>query len=232
MTEKNSLPLLRTLRTTHNLTQEQVATHIGVSRVSYIALEKGSRALLFTEAEAIAKLYNITLDQLAENSQYNLEKYQAMIRFALRAAAKEKYVLKKTKLSQLLYLADMRHYYQHDRSISNIPYRKCLFGPAIDSYLSIIEELELTGVIEITQVLRDDYHMYEIRESKTSQKQPLTLVAAAEAKTINAIVEAWGAASTNSVTHFIEAQLPYRETALLQCIPYERIKEEEAYRVS
>lgn len=116
--------------------------------------------------------------------------------------------------------------------MSGIPYRRQAYGPTIDNYLTLIEELEYNGTIVITQVLREDYHMYEITESRFSQKKPITHLTAKEQKTITAITTAWCDAPTATLTTFIEAQLPYRETTIGHIIPYERILEAEHHQIS
>ncbi len=223
---------LKSLRLAHEFTQLAVANAINISRASYLALEKGTRELMFKEALLLAKLYRITLEELAHEESYDYAKYTDMMRLVLRVAATEKVTMKKTKLSQILYLADMRHYHQNHISMSGIPYRRQAYGPTIDNYLTLIEELEYNGTIVITQVLREDYHMYEITESRFSQKKPITHLTAKEQKTITAITTAWCDAPTATLTTFIEAQLPYRETTIGHIIPYERILEAEHHQIS
>ena len=222
---------IRTLRITQGLTQDHVAKQIGISRVSYVALEKGTRALMFAEAVGLARLYGISIETFATTVGHDVEKYKEMILMILRTAHSMKVTIKKTKLAQLLYLIDMRHYYQTSQSLSGMTYRRFSFGPAAEIYLQLIEEPELNGTIVITQVSRDDYHMYEISESRGSAARPIKRLTNKEQKSITEVVSAWAPVSTAELTNFTSNQLPYRETAPGQVIAYNLILQEERHNV-
>lgn len=224
--------LLRYLRTERDLTQSEVARRLALSRASYLALEHGSRELSLKEALAVTALYNINIEQLVNNTRPDYEKYQMMTRQFLRLAQAEKVALKKTKLSQLLYLADMRTYFELKESMSGMIYRHYEFGPAADAYFRLIEEMELRGDINITQVTRDDYHMYEIKEARAAGRQKLNLLTKRDVATLTAVFHAWKNAPTAELTKFIMTQAPLTETAVGEEIPYHLILKEEAHLVS
>jgi transcriptional regulator with XRE-family HTH domain len=224
--------LLRYLRDERGLTQTEVAKRLKLSRASYLALERGSRELTLREALVATALYGITIEHLIHNTMPDYEKYQMMVRAFLRLAQAEKVALKKTKLAQLLYLADMRTYFETKKSMSGMTYRHYEFGPAADAYFRLVEEMELRGDISITQVARENYHMYEIKESRGSARQPLHLLTKRDTDTLTAVFHAWRDASTAELTKFIMAQAPLRETSLGEEIPYELIRQEAPHLVS
>ena len=55
---------LRNARRDRGLTQEQVASDLGLSRTSMVALEKGERGVQPTELVALARMYGRPLDEL------------------------------------------------------------------------------------------------------------------------------------------------------------------------
>ncbi len=224
--------LLRFLRTEKKLSQLEVAKRLKLSRASYLALERGSRELTLREALVIMNLYGITLTELTDNQRPDYEKYQMMVRVLLRTAATEKITLKKTKLCQLLYLIDMRSYYETKKSMSGMRYRRYTFGPSSDVYLRMIDELEAAGEITITQIARDDYHMYEIKESRGSARKKIQHLTSQESGLIMAVFHAWQTASTNELQSFISAQTAYQNTLPGEEIPYEAILKEPAHLVS
>lgn len=56
---------LRKIRTSRNLSQEFVAESIGVSTSSYARYESGKTGITIEHVIALAKLYNMSLDQIA-----------------------------------------------------------------------------------------------------------------------------------------------------------------------
>lgn len=223
--------LLRFLREENNISQVEIAKRLDLSRASYIALEQGTRELTLKEGYKITQLFNITFENLLNNTKPDLQVYKDMIRVVLRTAQQERKVIKKTKLSQILYLADMRHYYENKESISGMPYRKYTFGPAADSYFRLIEEMEIAGEINIMQIARDDYHMYEIKETRSGQRKKTNLTD--KKNTLLAtITRAWLDATTADISNFINDQTAYRKTLSGDIIDYQLILEEDPHQVS
>ena len=222
---------IKYLREERSLAQAEVATATNMSRASYVALEKGTKELSLAEAIALTKLFGITIDQLVQTKAPNLEKYRELMVAFLREAKISKVALKKTKLANLLYLTDFAWYYVNDTSISNVTYRKITFGPVADSYFRLLEEMEQGGVINIKQIYRDDYHMYEIEESRASAKKNLTSLSKKELLHIHKIWQQWEKAGTAEITKFVCEQKPYQQSVFGEIIEYNLIKDEDSYNV-
>jgi len=222
---------IKHLRENRGLSQAEVAEHINMSRPSYVALEKGTKELTLAEAEALVQLFGITIDELLRTRIPNETKYKQMLLAYLREAKESGKILKKTKLAKLLYLADFSWYYTHLESMSGMTYRKIDFGPVPDSYFGLIEEMEVKGELNIKQIRRDDYHMYEIEETRASEKQPLDLLSKEELKHIKAVWKKWEDAKTNEIVSFTHGQEPYKYAFKGEIIPYELITQEEPDRV-
>ena len=218
---------IKELRETRGLSQAEVAKKISMSRASYVALEKGTKELSLSEAQKVVSLFGITIDELLSARVPNLAKYKEMIRAYLREAKRTGTTLKKTKLANLLYFADFAWYYTHKESLSGMTYRKLEFGPVPDAYFSIIEEMETNGELNITQVARDDYHMYEITETRASEKRPLDLLSKKEVQLIQAIWKKWEDAKTEEIVRFTYNQTPYTSAEVNGNISYEAITKED-----
>lgn len=218
---------IKDLREARGLSQALVAKEIGMSRASYVALEKGTKELTLAEAQAVVKLFSITIDELLSAQVPNVEKYKHMVRAYLRAAEQSDTTLKKTKLANLLYLTDFAWYYAHAKSMSGMTYRKLEFGPVPDAYFSIIEDMERKGEINVTQVARDDYHMYEMTETRASQKGHLSLLSKKEMALIQAIWKKWESAKTEEIVRFTHEQVPYANAEENGNLSYESIMQED-----
>ena len=220
---------IKYLREERKLARADVATAASMSRASYVAVEKGTKELTLAEADAITKLFGITIDELLRTEAPNLVKYRQMISAFLRAVKTDRTALKKTKLAQLLYLADFSWYYLQQKSMSGVSYRHTDFGPLSDVYFRLLEEMEAGGCINIKQIYRDDYHMYEIEETRTAAKKPLTELSKKEQTHLNTIWSQWRDASTAEIVTFTSEQTPYRESVTGEIISYDTILGEDAY---
>ncbi len=218
---------IKELRETRELSQAEVAQRIGISRASYVALEKGTKELTLKEAQAVIQLFSITIDELLSAQTPEREKYKHMIRAYLREADTHGSILKKTKLANLLYLADFAWYYTHKQSMSGMTYRRLAFGPVPDSYFSVIEEMEGDGELNITQVARDDYHMYEMEETRASKKEALHLISKKELELIKNIWKRWEDAKTEEIVRFTHNQTPYATAEENGNLTYEKILQED-----
>lgn len=223
--------LVKYLREERDLSQAVVATRTKMSRASYVAVEKGTKELTLAEAAALTKLFGISLDALLETEVPNLAKYQQMLLAFLRAAKKSKQSVKKTKLAKLLYLADFSWYYLQKKSMSGVQYRRGDFGPVADTYFRLLDDLEQNGTVTIKQIYRDDYHMYEIEETRGASKKPLTLLTPKELRHVEKIWLAWAESSTAEIVKFTLEQTPYQSTIPNEIISYELITREASHMI-
>jgi transcriptional regulator with XRE-family HTH domain len=223
--------IIKHLREERGLSQALVAAKTGMSRASFVAVEKGTKELTLREAVALTSLFTITLEALVLSEMPDTKKYQQMMLAFIRAAKKSKQVVKKTKLAKLLYLADFSWYYLYTESMSGVRYRRSDFGPYADEYLRLLEEMEHTGALVIKQIYRDDYHMYEIEETRGSSKKPLTLLSKKELAHIEKIWLAWAGATTAEIVTFTIEQRPYQNATPNEIIPYASIKEEASHMI-
>ncbi|HEY4483234.1 MAG TPA: helix-turn-helix domain-containing protein, partial [Candidatus Paceibacterota bacterium] len=122
--------IIKDLRTKVGLSQLSVAQKMGISRQSYMAVERGTRELSLGEAEKICGIFGISIEVLESGETQNYEKYKQMILSFLRLDNK----IPKTKLAKLVYLADAGWFYYHLKSMSGMQYRKIQYGPVADPY--------------------------------------------------------------------------------------------------
>ena len=101
---------LKSARTARGLTQDQVAQAIGLARPTYALIESGKRDVTLSQAETLAALLRISVDELRGvgipvfNTETSMEKYKQMILNALEAGADKDGKITKTKLAKLVYV--------------------------------------------------------------------------------------------------------------------------------
>lgn len=215
---------VRENRRARDISQAEMAEKLGISRASYIAVEQGKRELSLNEAQKIADMFGIPLENLKQGMAQNYEKYKQMILAYLRCAADSDGKITKTKLAKLLYLADFAWFYGKLESMSGMQYRKNHYGPVPDMYFRALDELEETGHISVD---RKDERAILISENKSSAKIKLEEIGKNEMDLIKKISGKWRGKRTSEIVNFTHNQLPYKICEENEIIPYGLITQED-----
>ena len=218
---------LKSLRVNRDLSQALVAKRIGISRQSYMAIERGSRGLTLQEAEGLCELYGISIGELAQATVPQYEKYKQMILGYLKSSVSIDGKVPKTKLAKLLYLADFAWYYENLESMSGMPYLRRTYGPIPDSFYRALDELAEEGKITIES--RGDAMLVFIGAG--AKRQKLDLLSNDEIDLIKRISTKWKNKRTQEIVDFTHEQLPYKLCAPDEAIPYELITQENPENV-
>jgi DNA-binding XRE family transcriptional regulator/uncharacterized phage-associated protein len=228
---KNTHEVLIAMRHTRGYTQEQVAQIIGVSRPSYIAIEAGRKDMTIRQAERVASLLHINIEDLlgvkdGASTFANIldvtEKYKQIILNSIQfgGAAKDSKITK-TKLAKIVYLADFIWYYENGNPMSGVIYRKLPRGPVADMYFRALDELEEDGAI-----LREERARGAIMFSLVEQAAPISRLSNDEIALIKKIGEIWRDKPTQDIVNFTHEQLPWKTCGDGEIIPYSLILQE------
>jgi DNA-binding XRE family transcriptional regulator/uncharacterized phage-associated protein len=221
-------------RLARGYTQEQVAHAVGVSRPTYINIESGKKELTIRQAEALASMLRISMEDMlgsADGSSMfsdvmkSTEKYKQIILNSLKYGAGEDGKITKTKLAKLVYLADFIWYYLKLSPMSGMTYRKLPRGPVADVYFRALDELEEDGTIIREQKGK------AILFSITEKEAPTGGLSGDELNLIEKIGKAWSRKSTDDIVNFTHEQLPWQICRDGEIIPYGLITQEEPERV-
>lgn len=218
--------LIKSLRQKKGVSQQEIASKLGVSRASYIAIEKGKRELSLKEAGVLTELFDVTLEDILSGDGKKYKKYEQMLFAFLRNISGDGKITK-TKLAKFLYLADFGWFYGTHESMSGLPYRKIEHGPVPDYYFRLLEELDGDGKISIKP--KDKALL--ISETRTGQKVDDDMLNTEEKKLIKKISNKWQDKDTKEIVDFTHNQLPYIFADKGAIIPYELITQEDPKHV-
>lgn len=213
---------VRELREEANLTQDQVAEKLGMSRATYIAVETGRRDLSASEIADVATMYKITMPELFGQRRNNM-KFMQMYFYIL---SKFRDGIPKTKLAKLLYLADFRNYYENLEPMSGVYYVRRQYGPLADCFLDLTDILYDSGKISIDKLPEGAF----IIRSK-SYVQSYDLLSDNEKKEMDEICELWRNKSTREIVNYTHEQKPWASCRDGEYIPYELIIQEDPEHV-
>lgn len=155
---------IKQLRLKNHFNQSFVAGHIGVSRPTYLEVEKGDRDLTITEAKKLADLYGLSLDsflnqeeinvvvkkQEKEKSpknevrisipQNNLEKFKQVLLYILAKVGSQPNI-GETAIYKLLYFIDFDYYEKYEEQLIGAKYIRNNYGPTPIHFHKIIDEM-------------------------------------------------------------------------------------------
>jgi len=164
------------LRQKNNLTQEFLASELGISRPTYVQIERGERDLTIRQAQKLAGIFNIPLDMFLRGQEgprvvLNVEKAKKQIsspepeiRISVPQEKIDKfhqvllYIIKKvrgksnagkTVLYKLLYFIDLDYYEKYEDQLMGLAYIKNQYGPTPQLFDDFAKEMVRKNEIEI-----------------------------------------------------------------------------------
>ncbi|MFH0854881.1 MAG: type II toxin-antitoxin system antitoxin SocA domain-containing protein [Candidatus Falkowbacteria bacterium] len=167
---------IENLRKKFNLSQEQLAKELGISRPTYVQIEKGEKDLTIKEARILASIFNMTLEEFinkGEPAKVNIEirksdgkekiKERADIRISIPQENLDKfreaviYILKKVGWKpnfgmavfyKILYFIDFDFYEKYEEQIFGATYIKNHYGPTPVMFAKVLTKMKDKNEIE------------------------------------------------------------------------------------
>jgi len=212
---------LEKIRSSRNLTQEQISDILGVSRATYISVIKGKRDLTTGELEKLSVYFNVPISEFFDQPRNN-EKFKQMYFYILRQF---KEGIPKTKLAKLLYLADFGYFYDNLVSMSGVRYVRRDYGPVADIFFELTDDLYDRGKINITPL------DYALMIYSTTIEQDDSLLSEDEKDLLKKVCMFWKDKRTNEIVNFTHEQKPWKMCRDGEYIPYSLIIQEDPNNV-
>ncbi len=204
-------------RTARELTQEQVANFLGVSRATYLNIETGKSKPNVDIMERLASKLNVPVAEFFDEPRNN-EKFEQMYFYIL---GHFKGGVPKTKLAKLLYLADFSYFYDFLVPMSGVRYVRRSYGPVADIFFETTENLFDNGKINIKPLDR------ALMISSITYKPNDNLLNSAEKKRLDEICELWKDKDTQEIVNYTHGQKPWKACLDGEYIPYSLITQED-----
>lgn len=214
---------LHNIRTKNNWTQAEMANFIGVSRPTYISLEKGDISITIDQLNKLADKIGCDPQDVLTQDVVNEEKYREVLLETIRHGAATDGKITKTKLAKLIYLNDFSWYYQHLESMTGAKYRRLAQGPVPNIYFAKVEELITEGVLNLD--IKNGSQMISLSRAGLMQKP--NLLTLEEKNLIKKVSLKWQGKRTEEIVKFTHEQLPYKICSPGEVIPYELITQQE-----
>lgn len=222
-------------RKKRNLTQEYLASELGVSRPTYVQIEQGARELTISEAEKLARIFDISLEGLLQEKeasitvnieknkqqlpvespdddirinvpQKNLEKFKEVLLYVLSKVGGKPNV-GETVLYKLLYFIDFDYYERYEEQLMGATYIKNHYGPTPIEFKDIVEDMIKQG--EIVRVT-SKYFNHPQRKYLPVKNPDLTkLKDARELQHIDEVLARLGDKNATELTEYSHEDIPW-----------------------
>lgn len=213
------------LRKKYGYSQQEIADKLGITRQTYIKIEKDENQPTTKQLEILANLYGVPVEEFFYGVQ-NIEKFKQMYLYILSKFKKNG--IPKTKLAKLLYFADFRHFYNNLESMSGVLYRCKDYGPLADPFLDLTEDMSESGEIQI-ECLSGGANMISIKS--TTFNNSYDLLTTEELQEIDDICKKWKDIDTKQIVNYTHQQKPWMACRKNEIIPYELILQEDPEHV-
>ncbi len=232
-------------RKKREMTQEYLAKEIGVSRPTYVEIEQGNRDLTITEAQKLAGIFDMSLDDFLNANEKEIEvdfkeeeiekKVKPEMRIILPHANVKKfkevllYLLEKvgsrpnigeTAIYKLLYFIDFDYYEKFEEQLTGARYIKNHFGPTPIEFKGITDQMAAIGEVE---KIKSKYFQHEQKKYLPRRSANLKVLSAQEIQHIDEVLArlAWKNASELSV--YSHSDTPWRVHKMGEEISYETV---------
>ena len=235
---------LRELREEKKLSQEFVAKKIGISRQTYIEIEKGNAELSISQAQKIAELFDVSLENLVpgkkektadvvlerENKKIdndmqirvthkNLNKFKQVLLYILEKVGGKPNV-GETVLHKLLYFIDFDYYEKFEENLMGATYIKNHHGPTSIELSAILKEMQKKGEIE---AVNSKYFKYEQKKYLPRKHPDLEKFSAREIEHIDDVLARLSAKNAKEIEIYSHGDIPWKSAEDGKQLSYESV---------
>lgn len=241
LTQKQLGQRIRKLRDGKELSQEELAKFIGISRAALSELERGNRSLGALELVKMAKIFELSADEFFQNKRVEIEdsiksKYVVDINKGIKFESEKLrelilYILSKcggkpnfgeTVLYKLLYFIDFDAYETMGETITGMNYIHQKFGPIpqLRQYQPVIQTMRDNQEIK---VFNQDYYGKIQKRYIALKDYKIDKFSVKEKELIDRALTRLSGMSARQVEEYVHGDAPWRSTKNNEIIPYDLV---------
>jgi transcriptional regulator with XRE-family HTH domain len=238
---------IQQLRKKNNLTQEFLASELGISRPTYMQIEQGKRDLTITEAEKLASIFGIPFEDFRHGKdssvtaeikkdktkpktkkqeirisvpQKNLKKFKEVLLYVLSKVGGKPNV-GEAVLYKLLYFIDFDFYEKFEEQLVGATYIKNHYGPTPVEFKVMVDDMIKNG--EIVKI-EGKYFNYPQRKYLPIREPDLTkLKDARELRHIDEVIARLGDKNATELSEYSHEDTPWLVAKENQPLNYEAV---------
>ena len=239
---------IRTLRKRRELSQEHVADELGLSRPTYVQIEKGGREPTLSEIDKLAALFAVSREDFlsahAPKASYEVvlereNKPKHDSKPDMRISVPQKrigifkevllYLLEKvgakpnvgeTVLYKLLYFIDFDFYEKYEEQLIGATYIKNHHGPTPVEFKKIVDQMIRDGEIE---PVRSSYFQYPQRKYLPHREPNLNKFTGQALKHIDEVIARYSDMNAADLSDYSHDDVPWITAENGQALDYEAV---------
>lgn len=235
---------LRHLRAKQNISQEKLAQEIGLSRPTYLQIEKGERELTVTEAQKLAGIFGMSLEDflMGKEHQVSLPKLPSKqkaveekndIRINVPQEKMDKfreillYILQKigakpnvgeTVIYKILYFMDFDFYEKFEEQLMGLKYIKNHHGPSPVGFTQLVAKMEADN--DLVRV-KSKYFQYDQKKYMPLREPDLSKIDARELQHIDVELARLSHMNATQIREYSHGDLPWKVHKMGEQLEYE-----------
>lgn len=237
---------IQKLRKKHGFSQKDLAKQLGISRPTFMQIEKGERELNISEAKKLAGIFGLSLNDFlaGENPrdtsliikkrkgkklkkmdvrisipQKNMEKFREVLLYILeKVGAKPN--IGETAIYKLLYFIDFDFYEKYEKQLIGATYIKNHYGPTPNEFKAIIENMEKVGEIEL---VKSKYFQYDQKKYLPHRAPDLSKLSAQEIAHVDDVLSRLSDKSAKELSDYSHTDVPWLVHEPGETISYESV---------
>jgi len=246
MTELNRIigKKINSLRKSKDISQQDLANYLGISRPAITQIEKGKRYLTPEEIMKLSEYFNISPNEIinpklkteviiqdankipkVEESirisipQKNLKKFKETLLYILnKVGAKPN--IGETVLYKILFYIDFDYYERYEEQLIGATYIKNHFGPTPKEFIKVVEMMEKDE--ELTR-LKDKYFTHPQTKYLPLREPDLSIFSGREVELIDEVLNKLSDMNASQISNYSHNDVPWLTTEEGKIIPYESV---------
>jgi len=230
-------------RKKHNLTQEFLASNIGVSRPTYIQIEQGEKDLTISQARKLADIFGLSLEgflaekgsklkvilekeKVAKSSDMtiriqrkNLKKFKQVLLYILEKVGSKPNV-GETVLHKLLYFIDFDYYEKFEENLMGATYIKNHHGPTSIELGAIMKDMQDSKELE---AVNSRYFKYDQKKYLPLKRPNLDVLSAREIEHIDDVLARLADKNAKEIENYSHGDIPWLAADDGQKLSYESV---------
>jgi transcriptional regulator with XRE-family HTH domain len=236
---------IQQLRKANDISQETLAKELGIPRPAVTLLEKGKRKATATELVGLAKFFNLSIDELLDDSktpkitikkerraekqttdeirisvpQRNIDKLKQVLLYILTKVG-SKPNIGETVIYKLLYFIDFDFYEKYEEQLIGATYIKNRFGPTPIEFKKVVDDMASRGEIEL---VKSSYFQYPQRKYLPLKSFDLKQFKAHEIKLIDEVLDKLSDKTASELSEYSHKDVPWLTAEEGKPIDYEAV---------